>query len=321
MSKSIETLKTSIRPVRERLIGHPVYRRIKDPAALRIFMEHHVYAVWDFMSLLKALQQSLTCVTSPWVPVGSANTRYLINEIVVGEESDVDERGLRTSHFELYLRAMEQAGADTRPVVGMVEVLKAGRGRAMARPMLEAGALWSGRAGMAEMLSAGGLAEAPDGWALRGPVGDFLDFTFGTIARGEVHRIAAVFTFGREDLIPDMFIRIVEDLSGQNSSAGIEGPFGIFTYYLERHIEVDGGHHSHLAMAMLEELCGEDDRKWEEAAQSAGAALEARIRLWDGVVERIDGYNNTYCAGCGRGRGVGGEETGEEGAADRRYRG
>src|SRR3984957_5406355 len=119
MSHRIETLKTSIRPVRERLIGHPVYRSIHDPAALRIFMEHHVYAVWDFMSLLKALQQSLTCVTSPWVPVGSANTRYLINEIVIGEESDVDERGLRTSHFELYLRAMEQAGVSPAPIRGL----------------------------------------------------------------------------------------------------------------------------------------------------------------------------------------------------------
>jgi len=276
MSKRIDTLKTSISPVRERLIGHPIYRSIQDPAALRIFMEHHVYAVWDFMSLLKALQQSLTCVTSPWVPMGSANTRYLINEIVVGEESDVDERGVRTSHFELYLRAMEQAGADTGPVVGMVEALKAGMtlGEAISAAVLgESG----GERGQGDPVR-----------ALRDPVRDFLDFTFGTIATGEVHRIAAVFTFGREDLIPDMFIRMVEDISGHGSSAGIAGPFGIFTYYLERHIEVDGGHHSHLAMAMLEELCGEDDRKWEEAAYSAGAALEARIRLWDGVVERIE---------------------------------
>ena len=174
MSKRIEALKTSIGLVRDRLIGHPIYQSIQSPAALRTFMEHHIYAVWDFMSLLKALQQSLTCVTSPWVPIGSANTRYLINEIVIGEESDVDERGLRTSHFELYLRAMEQAGADTGPVLGMVEALVAGKA-------------------LAEVLD----TEVPDGRNR-----DFLDFTFGTIATGDVHRIAAVFTFGREDLIP-----------------------------------------------------------------------------------------------------------------------
>jgi len=303
MSKRIDALKTAIGPVRDRLTGHPIYQSIKSPAALRTFMQHHVYAVWDFMSLLKTLQRSLTCVTSPWVPVGSANTRYLINEIVVGEESDVDERGRRTSHFELYLRAMERAGADTRPVLGMVKALTAGKP----------------------------LAEVLDTEVPGGPIRDFLDFTFGTIEARELHVIASVFTFGREDLIPDMFIRIVEDLSGQGTPAEMkgvetkgvrtEGTFGIFTYYLERHIEVDGDHHSHLAMAMLEELCGEDDRKWEEAARSAGAALEARIRLWDGVVERIDGYNNTYFARCGPGGGISGGETGEEGAADRRYRG
>ena len=262
MSTRIEILKTAIRPVRDRLIAHPIYQQIQSPAALRTFMEFHVYAVWDFMSLLKALQQALTCVGSPWVPRGSANTRYLINEIVVGEESDLDEQGRRTSHFELYLRAMEQAGADTLPVRGLIEALSQGQ------PLKDA---------IATRVPAG-------------PVRDFLDFTFDTIASGELHTIAAVFTFGREDLIPDMFIRIVQDLSGergQDLSAERARSFDIFTYYLERHIEVDGGHHSHLAMAMLEELCGIDDAKWEAAARCAGLALEARIKLWDGVVKAI----------------------------------
>ncbi len=252
MSTRIEILQTAIRPVRDRLIAHPIYQQVHSPSALRVFMEFHVYAVWDFMSLLKALQQSLTCVGSPWVPRGNANTRYLINEIVVGEESDVDEQGRRTSHFELYLRAMEQAGADTTPARDLIKALAQGQP----------------------------LQDALDSRLPEGPIRDFLDFTFGTIASGELHAIAAVFTFGREDLIPDMFLRIVKDLSAPRS-------FGIFTYYLERHIEVDGGHHSHLAMAMLEELCGTDDAKWEAAARSAGLALEARIRLWDGVVKAI----------------------------------
>jgi hypothetical protein len=264
MSTRIEILKTAIRPVRDRLIAHPIYQRIQSPAALRTFMEFHVYAVWDFMSLLKALQQALTCVGSPWVPRGSADTRYLINEIVVGEESDLDEQGRRTSHFELYLQAMEQAGADTAPIQGLIEALSQGQS----------------------------LEDVLDTRIPAGPVRDFLDFTFDTIASGELHTIAAVFTFGREDLIPDMFIRIVQDLSGEVSqvrdpSAEPTLSFGIFTYYLERHIEVDGGHHSHLAMAMLEELCGADDAKWEAAARCAGLALEARIKLWDGVVKAI----------------------------------
>jgi hypothetical protein len=254
MNQSVVALKEVLNPVRDHLIDHPVYQQVQSAAALRIFMEHHVYAVWDFMSLLKALQQALTVVSIPWVPRGNANTRYLINEIVVGEESDVDEEGRRTSHFELYLRAMQQAGADIVPVNRLLQAVEEGL------PVEKAIALY--------------VSEPA--------VRDFMEFTFSTIASGKLHAIAAVFTFGREDLIPDMFLQIVQDLSKE-----APGQLTIFKYYLERHIEVDGGHHSHLAISMLEELCGEDAQKWEEAAAYAKAALESRIRLWDGVLASV----------------------------------
>jgi len=252
-STGIQQLKESIDPVRNRLIEHPVYRAVQTPAALRIFMEYHVYAVWDFMSLLKALQQSLTCVDVPWVPRGSANTRFLINEIVVGEESDVDERGKRVSHFELYLRAMKEAGASVEEIGRFIAAVSAG----------------------------GAVREAVKRLVPKEAVRKFLDFTFDTIFSGEVSRIAAVFTFGREDLIPDLFLPIVQKLSKEKPG------FETFRYYLERHIEVDGGHHGHLAMEMLEELCGDDNVKWKLAGDAARAALEARIVLWDGVVAAI----------------------------------
>lgn len=113
---SIQQLQLKIAPIREELVCHPIYKSVQTIEQLRIFTANHVFAVWDFMSLLKDLQQSLTCVKVPWMPEGSANTRYLINEIVIGEESDVDENGLRMSHFELYLAAMQQMGADTPPL-------------------------------------------------------------------------------------------------------------------------------------------------------------------------------------------------------------
>src|SRR5258708_35545408 len=254
MHKSVVALKDVLSSVRDRLIHHPVYQHVQSSAALRIFMQHHVYAVWDFMSLLKALQQALTVVSIPWVPRGSANTRYLINEIVVGEESDVDEEGRRTSHFELYLRAMQQAGADIVPVSRLLQAVEDGLSVEKAIRL-----------------------HVPEP-----AVRDFMEFTFGTIASGKLHAIAAVFTFGREDLIPDMFLQIVQDLAKE-----APGQLTIFKYYLARHIEVDGGHHSHLAISMLEELCGEDALKWEEAASYAKAALESRIRLWDGVLATI----------------------------------
>ena len=122
-NKYLSELELEIAPIRSQLVNHPVYAGIKNLDHLKLFMESHVYAVWDFMSLLKALQINLTCVTLPWMPVGNAGTRYLINEIVTGEESDVDQHGNRMSHFELYMKAMQQAGANTNPISSLTEEL------------------------------------------------------------------------------------------------------------------------------------------------------------------------------------------------------
>ncbi len=252
MQRNLETLKAAIQPLRQQLVDHPVYASIKNVDGLRIFMEHHVYAVWDFMSLLKSLQIELTCVQLPWVPKGNAKTRYLINEIVTGEESDVDPAGDYISHFELYLRAMEQVGCNTRPIKHMVAAILAGQPLASA---LE--------------------HKVPEGSS------NFVKSTFTVIGTHAPHIMAAVFTFGREDLIPGMFISMVRQFAVQ-----FPGKMDVFLYYLERHIEVDGGHHSQLAYQMTEELCGDDETKWQEAATAVEASLRARIELWDRIAEK-----------------------------------
>src|SRR5579862_8735165 len=123
----INELLSATAATREKLIVHPLYQTLNQLENLQAFMEIHCFAVWDFMSLLKALQRTLTCTTLPWLPVGNANTRYLINEIVTGEESDLDESGNRASHFELYLRAMQQAGADLTPILRFIRLLQEGK--------------------------------------------------------------------------------------------------------------------------------------------------------------------------------------------------
>jgi len=250
----MEDLELEIGQLRNQLVNHPVYTNIKNLDGIRVFMENHVYAVWDFMSLLKALQINLTCVSLPWVPVGNAATRYLINEIVAGEESDVDEAGVRTSHFELYIRAMEQAGSNTAPILGLIRALNTGTSIDYA---LE-------------------TKDIPDA------AKHFMSFTFDTIASGKTHLMAAVFTFGREDLIPDMFISLIKELKIQ-----FPDKVDIFQYYIERHIEVDGGHHAALAHQMTLELCGTDERKWQEATAAVKQALEVRIALWDAIHQHI----------------------------------
>lgn len=250
----ILALKNAITPLREQLIAHPLYAQITSLEDLHVFMQHHVFAVWDFMSLLKALQRALTCVEVPWVPVGSANTRYLINEIVTGEESDVDEQGNRSSHFELYLKTMEQAGADHTAMNALLNALQNGQT-------------------VSEALNKADMPQTAK---------SFVQHTFNVIATNKPHIEAAVFTFGREDLIPGMFISMVKEINKQ-----FPGKVDQFLYYLERHIEVDGDHHSQLAYQMTAELCGDDENKWAEAEQAVKKALQQRINLWNGISEAI----------------------------------
>jgi hypothetical protein len=213
-------------------------------------MEQHIFAVWDFMSLLKALQRNLTCVEVPWSPKGSPITRRFINEIVLGEESDLDKDGKVLSHFEMYLEAMQQIGANTLPIHQLTEWLSYGKT----------------------------LDEALYQLYIREETRSFVRFTFDIINSGQIHKIAALFTFGREDLIPDMFIEILREMQGQGQTN-----IDKLLYYLERHIEVDGGDHGPISLQMMDEICGTDAIKWQEATEVSIQALEKRYALWDGV--------------------------------------
>jgi len=253
---SIETLSARIAPLRERLASHPLYSQIRTAAQLRTFMESHVFAVWDFMSLLKALQSRLTCVTVPWQPTKWPESRRFINEIVLGEESDVYE-GRAISHFELYLEAMRESGADTEPIQGLLDQL-------LDQLADDSADFDLGLAGAAA------------------PAQRFVDSTFELIRGGRVHALAAAFTFGREDVIPDMFRSLVRDLNRE-----FGGQFAKFQWYLERHIEVDGEDHGPLALRMVTDLCGDNEELWDEAGLAAETALEARLALWDGILEQL----------------------------------
>ena len=265
MTAQIERIKRIIEPLRQEIINHKVYSAIKDIDDLKVFMQFHVYAVWDFMSLLKTLQNNLTCTSVPWFPKGTADSRYLINEIVVGEESDVDQNGIRKSHFELYLEAMKQCGSDTSKIEAFTEVLKS----------------------TGDFKSAYLLSETPK------EAKDFVDFTFKTIGSNKDYLQSAIFTFGREDLIPGMFISIINEMH-----KSFPDDISIFKYYIERHIEVDGDHHSHLALQMTANLCQDNEEYWKEAEEAVILSLKQRIELWNGVyrqlTERITTTNSTY---------------------------
>lgn len=234
---------------------HPLFARVSSLAQLRTFMEHHVFAVWDFMPLLKALQAAVTGSGAvAWVPAAHPDLVRAVNEMVLAEESDVLPDGTCTSHFELYLRAMREVGADTEGIEAFLRTLRA--------------------RGLQAALSMEGLPA---------PSRRFMADTFGVIGTGAPHRVAASFAFGREGLIPGMFESLVEHLSiGPEQAPALH-------LYLRRHIELDGDEHGPLALKLVEALCDGSGARVEEALSAARSAMASRRRLWDDLLALIDG--------------------------------
>jgi hypothetical protein len=230
-----------------RLLAHPLYGAVRDERALRTFMSSHVVCVWDFQCLLKALQRRLTCVELPWLPTPDPEARRLINEIVLDEESDITPEGGHLSHFELYRAAMRDAGADGRAIDTLLARLTQGEE-------------------VDRALGACGLPPAATAFAR----------TTLRLAGEPAHIAASAFAWGREEIIPDMFRRLVGTLAMQEPAR-----WGRLRFYLERHIERDGEVHSVAARELVARLCGEDAERLAQARDAAREALLARLALWD----------------------------------------
>ncbi|MCL5064541.1 MAG: DUF3050 domain-containing protein [Firmicutes bacterium] len=247
-------LAREVAQLRMELVNHSIYQRLVTADDLKIYMKHHVFAVWDFMTLLKRLQQDLTSVQMPWVPKPRPEFTRFINEIVLDEESDEDGQGGYASHFALYLAAMHEMDADDRPMERFLALL--------AQPMPAEQALAT--------------------IELTSDTAQFVLQTLDVAQNGRTHEVAAAFFYGREDVIPDMFRQMVEESADVTRTTR-------FVYYLRRHIELDGDQHGPLAERLLRSLCEEDGQRWDQALGAARRALKARIRLWNGILEEMDG--------------------------------
>ena len=218
---SVGQINQSIHLLRQDLLNHSLYSKIKNINDLQKFAETHIFAVWDFMSLLKSLQLQLTCTNTPWVPNKNSETAYLINEIVLAEETDINQVGERKSHYELYLEAIKSFGADTNDIDLFLNKLK-----------------------NEDVFNAINSSNIPK------EVKDFLEFTFKIIEEGKPHKVAAAFTFGRENLIPSMFTAILKNFQKNFPEQDISK----LIYYFERHIELDEDEHGPMALEMVVEL-------------------------------------------------------------------
>jgi Protein of unknown function (DUF3050) len=258
LTETERRLADSLRPTLEAVETHPVFGAVGTEEQLRTFMEHHVFPVWDFMSLLKFLQAELAPSKWPWMPRPHGDLVRLVNDIVTGEECDRLPKSHRkeashASHFDLYLMAMREVGADTAPITEFLEEVRSrGLEAALHAPMV------------------------PE------PSRAFMNETFSLLHEGKAHRVAASFSFGRENVIPGMFNSLLAKLGIGEDRAPI------FHYYLKRHAELDGDEHGPAALRLVATLCGEDPTSIEEAIDAAKEALASRARLWDRVLETLN---------------------------------
>ncbi len=243
-----------IESLRARLEAHPIYAAVQTSDDLRVFMQHHVYSVWDFMSLIKYLQHEVAPARWPWTPGRDASVQRFINELVLEEETDVALPGQEgfTSHFMLYLAAMREIGADADKPARFVQIV--------GEQGIDAG-------------FAAGLAPLPSA--------KFTRSTFDFLASGRPHAVAAALALGREHVIPSMFRAFLSRMGVSEAQAPS------FHYYLNRHVHLDEDFHAPLSLRLLAALCGDDAARWREAEAAAEAAVDARIQFWDGVLAAL----------------------------------
>ena len=242
----LKDLEGLVAEARAEVIDHPIYDAVHTREDVQKFMQYHVFAVWDFMSLLKRLQQNLTCVGAPWVPIGRGTSRRLINEIVMIEESDEYGDGF-LSHFELYRLAMVQTGADDSAIASFLRLLQLH----------------------------GDVATALEGAVVPEAVANFVLTTWEILERAPIHAQAAAFAFSRENLIPAMFQQLIA-ISEQEGLT-------FFQDYLTRHVAIDGEEHTPMAMQLVIDLCEDVATRWSECFETVRLALTARRELWDSV--------------------------------------
>jgi hypothetical protein len=235
--------------------GHDIFTSLNTLEQLRIFMEHHVFAVWDFMSLLKALQEKLAPHGCPWLPSRNPQAVRFINEIVLEEESDLARPGTPNeyaSHFEIYLNSMREVNASTFAIEHFLDLVRLR-----------------------------GLDVALQAESVPLSAKQFMGSTFQTIQFGKVHEIASSFAYGRENLVPVMFLRILENSQITNTQAPL------FYYYLERHAHLDGEQHGPMAENLLNSLVDGDATKLQEANLAAEKSVVSRMRFWDDVLREV----------------------------------
>ena len=251
-----------LKPLRDLLLSHQIYKSVNSISHARVFMKSHVYAVWDFMSLLKSMQTKLTVTSIPWVPCPDRISAYFVNSIVLTEESDNfsnnPERSM--SHFELYLEGMKELGGFSEPIETLLDDLKRGV------PLSQALA----------------LNHKNYSSVIPSQTFKFVEKNLKIAKEGSLEQVTAFFLFGREDPIPDMFQGILSEIDSNQIKAEK------FKIYLNRHVQLDRDDHGPILMKIMNRICEDDPGKWNTVLHCATEAIQDRIELWNGIVNQLN---------------------------------
>ena len=204
--------------------------------------------VWGLCPIQR-LQHELTTIELPWLPPAHPLAARLINEIVLGEESDELPDGGFVSHFELYLLAMQEVGANTDQIETFIDELHSGET----------------------------VDDALVSVAASQPVRRFVNRTLDTVTNGNLYQVLGSFFYGREHIIPRMFEGLLHEWHIDEKEAPM------FVYYLKRHIELDGDNHGPAANAIIKQVTKDKPNALRQLYLAALDAMNDRIELWDGL--------------------------------------
>ncbi len=254
----IETVNQQLAPLIRKIKQHDLYAHICSLNDLRIFMEHHVFCVWDFMCLLKELHSRIVTTRAPWLPPNDSYSAHLISRILLEEETDRTEDGKNyCSHFELYLKAMHAIGANTWPIQHFLQ-----------------------RLSQQEM-----LIQAAENCQLPASIQQFICTTFGFFSH-DTHIMAAAFVYGREAITSSLFTPLVQQLE-LNIPCEQKSKLKPLLYYLNRHIQLDDAEHLPRALQMLMNLANGDAKKWSKIITHAKVSLHARLNFLTAIQKTI----------------------------------
>ncbi|MCW5588083.1 MAG: DUF3050 domain-containing protein [Legionellales bacterium] len=254
MTSHIQQLTQRLSPLTSQIVSHPLYSEIASIPQLRLFMEQHVFAVWDFMCLLKELHRRIVSTAAPWFPPRDALSANLISSILVEEEGDLTENGVDyASHYDIYIHGMDNINADTRPIKQLQSLL----------------------------MNGSNITEALEQLSLKTSTKEFVLTTF-SFFEGEVHELAAAFVYGREGITAAMFSPLIKQLEVEMNHRN-QQQLSTLIYYFKRHIELDNHDHFPKALKMLSNLVNGDEKKLKEAENAAIKALTARVHFLTGI--------------------------------------